>query len=157
VPRKILLLVLTALLALVMLPASVASAKASDGNFVGCYGIQKKGNYNRVRAALHGDIVGHTVSAHGTLAVSRSCQRVNSLPVIELRIYKVLLKNENGKVLVATGGVSTRHDAEIGKHTRHVKVKCGVAVRVQEKIGYTYYDNSLVRPFVVHGPPFFVC
>lgn len=156
-PRKIVLLVLTALLALVLLPASVASAKVSDGNFVGCYGIEKKGNYNRVRAALHGDIVDHTVSAHGTLSVTLSCQRVNSLPVIELRIYTVLLKNANGKILVSTGGVSTRHDTEIGRHTKHVRVKCGVAVRVQEKIGYTYYDNSLVRPFVVHGPQFFVC
>ena len=156
-PRKIMLLALTALLALVLLPASAASAKSSDGSFLGCYGIQKKGNYNRVRAGVRGDVVGHNVAAHTTLAVSRSCQRVNSIPVIEMHIYSAVLRTKHGTVLVSTGGVSTRTKAEITKQSRHVHVKCGTAVRVQEKIGYTYYDRSVVRPFVVHGPYFFVC
>jgi hypothetical protein len=157
VPRKVVLLVLTALVALVLLPAPAASAKASGGSFLGCYGIKKKGNYNHVRAGVHGDISGHKVSAHASLGVTATCQRLNSLPVIEMHIYTVVLETEGGKVLVHTGGVSTRHKAEIAKHSKHVDVKCGTAVRVQEKVGYTYYDHSVVRPFVVHGPPFFAC
>jgi hypothetical protein len=157
VPRKIMLLVLTALLALAVLPVSAAAAKSSDGSFLGCYGIQKKGNYNRVRAGGRGDVIGHKVAAHTTLAVSPSCQRINSLPVIEMHIYSAVLRTKHGTVLVSTGGVSTRTKGEITKQSRHVHVKCGTAVRVQEKIGYTYYDRSVVRPFVVHGSYFFVC
>jgi uncharacterized membrane protein len=157
VPRKFLLLSVTALLALVSLPASAASAKSSGGSFLGCYGIKKKGNYNHVRAGVHGDISGHTVAAQATLAVTATCQRLNSLPVVEMHIYTAVLKTATGTVLAHTGGVSTRHKAEITRHTRHVGVKCGTALRVEEKIGYTYYDHSVVRPFVVHGSPFFAC
>lgn len=156
-PRKFLLLGLTALLALAVLPAPAASAKSSGGSFLGCYGIKKKGNYNRVRAGVHGDIVGHNVSARTSLAVTRSCQRVNSIPVIEMHIYSAVLRTKHGTVLVSTGGVSTRTKGEITKASKHVHVKCGTAVRVQEKIGYTYYDRSVVRPFVIHGGYFFVC
>jgi hypothetical protein len=157
VPRKIVLLAVTALIALALLPAAAASARSSDGSFLGCYGIKKKGNYNHVRAGVHGDVVGHKVSAHASLAVTRSCQKVNSIPVIEMHIYKATLRTAHGTVLASTGGVSTRTKGKITKHSRHVHVKCGVAVRVQEKIGYTYYDHSVVRPFYVHGSYFFVC
>jgi hypothetical protein len=157
VPRKFLVLTMTALLALVPLPASAASAKSTGGSFLGCFGIKKKGNYNHVRAGVHGDITGHKVAAYATLAVSATCQRLNSLPVIEMNIYTAVLKTASGTVLAHTGRVSTRHKAEITKHTRHVSVKCGTALRVQEKIGYTYYDRSVVRPFWVRGPVFFAC
>src|ERR1700709_1450083 len=106
VPRTIMLLVLTALLALALLPAAVASAASSDGIFLGCYGIKKKGNYNRVRAGVHGDVVRHDVAADATLAVTRSCQRVNSIPVIEMHIYGAVLRTKHGAVLSSPGGVS---------------------------------------------------
>jgi hypothetical protein len=107
---------------------------------------------------VHGDVIsGHRVSANSSLAVTRTCQRLNSIPVIEMHIYKVVLRTSHGHVLAAAGGVSTRHKAEITQQTHHVTVKCGTAVRVQEKIGYTYYDRSVVRPFSVHGPYFFAC
>ena len=110
-----------------------------------------------MRAGVHGDVVGHNVAANASLAVTRSCQRVNSIPVIELHIYSTVLRTKHGTVLASTGGVSTRKKGEISKASKHVHVKCGTAVRVQEKIGYTYYDHSVVRPFVIHGGYFFVC
>jgi uncharacterized membrane protein len=159
VHRKSMVIAACAALVLLGMPASPAgAATVLGGRYVGCYGINKKGNYNRVRATVVGLInAEHRVAGRGTLGVSASCQRVNSLPVSEMHVYKVQLRRSDGYVFATAGPVGTRTKAKIGATTGFASVRCGVAMRVWEDIGYRYYDGSRVRPYWIHGPYFYRC
>ena len=155
-PRKIVLLVLTALLALALLPASAASARISDGNFLACYGIKKKGNYNDVRLAVTGLIRGRQVAAFAKQSVTYKCQRVNSIPVVTMWLDKVPLRV--GRHAVASAGPRvTTSRAKVQAQTRYRTVRCGRLMRVYARFHYKYYDGSRVRPFSIHGPAFSRC
>jgi hypothetical protein len=147
-----------AALAFVALPAASASATNQPGsNFLGCYGIHKKGNYNWVRAHVWaGTNSAHRIAGAANLGVSAACQRINSLPVVTMTIYRVELKSR-GRALASAGSVSTSRKALISRATPYVGVACGVPMQSWAEIGYKYYNRSYVRAFWIHGPRFYRC
>ena len=155
--KKIGALATAALLGVVLMPAASADAKASPGTYVGCYGIKKKGNYNDVRLGVTGLINGTKVAAYANEQVSASCQKVNSLPVINMKIYYVLLSVN--KVHVAKSGTVGNGGKKGAIHAQspYATVKCGAKIVVYAKVSYSYYDSSKVRPFIIHGPAFKRC
>jgi len=156
--KKIGALAAAALLGVVLMPAASASAaKANPGSYVGCYGIKKKGNYNDVRLGVTGLINGAKVAAYANEMVSASCQRVNSLPVINMKIHYVLLSVN--KVHVAKSGAVSNGGKKAAIHAQspYATVKCGAKIVVYALVSYSYYDGSKVHPFVIHGPAFKRC
>ena len=150
-------LLVAAALAVVLMPAVSAEAKAGTGRYIGCYGIKKKGNYNDVRLGIIGQFKNGTVSAYANESVSASCQRVNSLPVINMTIYYTLIR-VNGVIRAKSGGVNNGgKKAAIHAQSPFAGVRCGAKIVVYAKVSYTYYDKSRVRPFVIHGPAFTRC
>lgn len=156
--KKLVAVVACAALAVVALPAASAEAKSNPGASVGCYTVKKKGNYNDVRLGVTSvSASGHRVAAYGNEMVTASCQKVNSIPVVNMHIYWALV-SVNG-VHKAISGLAGNGNTRPAIHVQSpfTTVPCGASVVIWERVSYSYYDHTQVRPFVIHGPAFRVC
>jgi hypothetical protein len=156
--KKLGALAASAALAVTLLPAASAQAKATTpGSNVGCYSIKKKGNYNDVRLGVTRVVSGTKVAAYANAMVSASCQKVNSLPIINMYIYWTIL-SVNGRHVAQSGGVGNGGTkGSIHAQSPFATVPCGARAVVYAKVSYSYYDGSRVRPFVISGPAFRRC
>ncbi|MBE7188481.1 hypothetical protein [Jatrophihabitans endophyticus] len=155
--RKTLLLVLAAALALFALPATAADATVPKGSFAHCYKILKKGRYNDVLAGARVTQSGKDVRVHGFVAVSKACQKPNSIPVSRITILHARLKNQkSGKVVRLSGG-HTSHKSIVRSTTTLKYVPCHTKYSASVEISYGYSDGSYVHPFWIHGKNFYRC
>lgn len=157
--KKSLIIAFGAMLVAVLLPATEANAASIGGSHrVACFTINKKGNYNDVRAGVLGESnkLGQ-VAGYASLGVSASCQRVNSIPVITMHLNKVILKLTSGQILETRGSKSTSTKGSISEKTKYRYVRCGLHMYVEENISYTYYDHSHVRAFWYKSASFKRC
>ncbi|MBE7189752.1 hypothetical protein [Jatrophihabitans endophyticus] len=156
--RKTLLLVLAVALALFALPATAADATVPKGSFAHCYKILKKGRYNDVLAGARVTQSGKDVRVHGFVAVSKACQKANSIPISRITILHARLKNaKTGKVVRLSGEHSSTKKSIVRSTTSLKYVPCHTKYTASVKISYGYTDGSYVHPFWIHGKNFYRC
>ena len=143
--------VVVALVTWTLLP--VVSAQAYPGSTGGCYGINKKGNYNRLQIEVSGVRSGSRVAARAQEAVTARCQRVNSMPISRMVIDHVWLV-VNGHTRSGAGIAQTTTHASVSRRTGFVSVSCTATVQAIARVHYVYYDRAAVRPFRIFGPKF---
>lgn len=157
--RKVLLTIFAAILAALFIPGSPANADISTGHKVGCYTIRKSGRYNDVQVGVtphHGK--GANVNVYGYVAVTRACQKANSIPINRISLYAVRLKDRRtGKVVRIAYGHSSHKASIESARTANKYMHCGHAYIASVKVGYGYTDGSYVRPFYVNGGVFKRC
>jgi hypothetical protein len=157
--RNIFVAVSTVVVAVaVLLPASPAGAATYKGKYSGCYSIKKKGNYNRIRLGSTGVIQGGQAAGYGSLKLTFSCQRLNSVPISNFHIYWVGLRVNGRQVATSTSADAHYRSASLHRETRFVSVSCSKELRVAMRVSYRFYGQNLaVRPFTVVGPIFHRC
>ncbi len=148
--RSIVALVVTAL-TWTLLPA--VTAQAYPGTTAGCFGIKKKGNYNRLHIEVSGVRSGSRVAARAEEAVTARCQRVNSLPIVRMVIDHTWLV-VSGHTRAGAGIHQTTTHGSVSSRTAFVSVACTATLQAIAKVHYVYYDHSTVRAFRVFGPKF---
>ncbi len=149
--RKPILALVVIALTWTLLPA--VSAQAYPGTTAGCYGIKKKGNYNRLHIEVSGVRSGNRIAARAEEGVTARCQRVNSMPLVRLVIDHTWLV-VNGRTRAGAGIHQTTSHASVSSRTGFVSVSCTATLQAIAKVHYVYYDHATVRAFRVFGPKF---
>lgn len=156
--RKLLLLVLAAVLTLLVVPSASADATIPKGSFAHCYTIQKKGRYNDVEAGAKVTQNAEDARVHGFVAVSKDCQKVNSVPIVRITILHARLRNlATGATVRMSPGHSATKKGIVRSTTALKYVPCHTAYQASVEISYAYQDKFHVRPFWIHGPKFYRC
>ena len=156
--RKALLVLLATVLAVLALPAASANATPPKGDFASCYKIIKSGRYNDVAAGARVTQSAGKLRVHGFVAVSKACQKTNSIPIHSVTILHSRLRNSATNKIVKLSGSHTSYKSGIARSTTAPNyTHCHVNYQASIEISFSYTDGSHVRPFWIHGKKFTRC